>query len=325
MIKIMQTTENETVQAHGGRGARPHGQRRGRGRGLRISAPDADSVSRDRLESEKSFHDAAASKVVPAEILARNVQFKPPDDWGAVSSYRLGRDMLEAIGDVRGKVVLVYGCGCDGTPVWFAKRGAIVDAVDLSPVSIGVQQEMAQLAGLEFGAYTADAHRTLLPSRKYDLIYGTAILHHLDVSLAAKELARLLKPGGRAVFRDNLAGNIFLRLFRKATPWLRTPDEHPLTGRDIEVLGKYFGKVEFSAYSLTLLAYSGIFKVLNLVLKRLGTGKRLRTNLRIDRLLDRIDGRILALLPVLRSQAWLCLIRLEKPVHGEDIDSGNPE
>lgn len=45
--------------------------------------------------------------------------------------------------------------------------------------------------------------RTGLPSESFDVIVGRWILHHVDLGQAASELARLLAPGGRAVFLEN--------------------------------------------------------------------------------------------------------------------------
>jgi len=65
-----------------------------------------------------------------------------------------------------------------------------------------------------------DAMKTPFPDRSFDVIYGNAVLHHLDSEACAPEIARLLAPGGVAVFREVQAGNIFLRLFRNLTPFL---------------------------------------------------------------------------------------------------------
>ena len=79
---------------------------------------------------------------------------------------------------------------------------------------------------------------------------GKWILHHADVPAAAREVARVLKPGGRAAFFENQGRNPLLRLARRAL-WrlpagevVGTPDERPLHRPDIDALVDVFDSVE---------------------------------------------------------------------------------
>ena len=67
-----------------------------------------------------------------------------------------------------------------------------------------------------------DANSLDLPSNEYDIVYGNAILHHLDTPRCSSELSRVLKNNGKAVFRDVIKGNVFLQFFRTATSFWRT-------------------------------------------------------------------------------------------------------
>jgi SAM-dependent methyltransferase len=69
----------------------------------------------------------------------------------------------------------VYGCGTDAAPSWFAARGAVVDAIDISPISVDLQKIVAARLDLRVNAVVADAHQTGLPAEDYDLVYGNAI------------------------------------------------------------------------------------------------------------------------------------------------------
>lgn len=137
--------------------------------------------------------------------------------------------------DPAGKDVLIYGCGEGNEARSLLARGASsVAGFDISDAEI----RRARTAALR-GGYadrvdfrTADAHRTPYPDQSFDLIVGIAILHHLELDVALAEIRRLLKPGGRAVFREPLAHNPLLRLGRLITPAARTPDEHPFTVAD---------------------------------------------------------------------------------------------
>jgi hypothetical protein len=50
-----------------------------------------------------------------------------------------------------------------------------------------------------------------------------------DLSLACSEIARVLRPGGPAIFVEPLGHNPLINAYRKRTPALRTVDEHPPT------------------------------------------------------------------------------------------------
>ena len=41
-----------------------------------------------------------------------------------------------------------------------------------------------------------------MPDASVDVVFGIAILHHLDLPQAAREVWRILKPGGRAIFQE---------------------------------------------------------------------------------------------------------------------------
>ena len=53
---------------------------------------------------------------------------------------------------------------------------------------------------------------------------------------------------------EPLAYNPAINLYRRLTPHLRTPDEHPLRLADLELAKTYFGAVEVRYFALTTLA-----------------------------------------------------------------------
>ena len=74
-----------------------------------------------------------------------------------------------------------------------------------------------------------DAHRMSYGSDSFDVVYGSSILHHLDIGRAISEIYRVLRPGGRIVFCEPnmLNPQVFLQ---KNLPWLKakmgdSPDE----------------------------------------------------------------------------------------------------
>jgi SAM-dependent methyltransferase len=217
------------------------------------------------------------------------------------------------LGNPSNKRVLVYGCGNDNAAVWFSKSGARVDAIDISPKSVENQQLIAGQLELKINSMVMDAHHLDLPSDEYDIVYGNAILHHLNLQEAIPEIARVLKPGGKAVFRDVMSGNVFLRAFRYATPFWRTPDEHPLTERDLDFIVQNFSNCQISDYIFSGLPYFFFARIMNkVILKKRWLKLQIPQHNSIYASFDRLDQMLFHLMPILKRQAWLCLIVLTK-------------
>ena len=87
---------------------------------------------------------------------------------------------------------------------------------------------------------------------------GNGILHHLDLPICLNEINRVLKPGGFALFKEPLAANPFLKVFRFFTPQARTIDEKPLDSTDLlniaktwNVQSRYYGMLSASVAVIT--------------------------------------------------------------------------
>lgn len=81
-----------------------------------------------------------------------------------------------------GKRVLEIGCGIGTDTMNFARAGARVTAVDLSPVSLEIARQRAQVLGLEdkitFHLADAETLHRVVPPEPYDLVYSFGVLHH---------------------------------------------------------------------------------------------------------------------------------------------------
>jgi len=163
--------------------------------------------------------------------------------------------------DCEGKQVLEYGCGTGSYALPMAKRGARVFGIDISPGSVDLARKHAAEAGeIRAEFKVMDAMNLEYDDSSFDLVIGTGILHHLDIHKSFREICRVLKPGGRACFYEPLGHNPALNLFRKATPKMRTDDEHPLRRCDLLGLKEYF---DTSSYRFFHLATFGALPFLN--------------------------------------------------------------
>lgn len=111
--------------------------------------------------------------------------------------------------------------------------------IDISDVAIKrARQNYGEFADF----HVMDAHKMEFESNTFDLIVGRAILHHLDWEIAIREIKRVLKPGGVALFMEPLGDNPVGKIIRKITPLARTLDEQPLSKSQIKFAGRIFAK-----------------------------------------------------------------------------------
>src|SRR5579875_419197 len=133
--------------------------------------------------------------------------------------------------------ILDYGCGNGWYSAHLLSAGASrVVGIDISAKNIA---EAKLLHGTMFGSqntaefHVMDAHHLSFPDQSFDLVIGRAILHHLEFETAIREVVRVLKKGGCAIFAEPLRDNPMAKLYRFLTPSAHTPDELPLSRKQI--------------------------------------------------------------------------------------------
>src|SRR5205823_4605799 len=119
------------------------------------------------------------------------------------------------LGDVRGLRVLDYGCGHGMAAVVLARRGARVTGFDLSPGYLEEAGARAAANGVQVCLTQADGERLPFADGAFDRVWGNAVLHHLDLDRAGRELFRVLRPGGLAVFCEPWGENPLLNWARR--------------------------------------------------------------------------------------------------------------
>jgi SAM-dependent methyltransferase len=198
----------------------------------------------------------------------------------------------------RDAVVLDYGCSLGEITQKLAPGARECHGIDISDVAIARAAATAAELGLANTQFSVrDAHATGFPDGYFDLVFGSGIIHHLDTEASLAEVARVLKPGGVAVFREPLGCNPFINRYRSRTPDARTEDEHPLLPGDRAIAGRLFRGNDWAFYGLTTLV-SVPFR----------TAALGRSIYRATALLDRM----LLSLPGLRWQAWHVVMQLQK-------------
>ena len=100
----------------------------------------------------------------------------------------------------RGKKVLEIGCGIGTDTVNFARNGAHVTAVDLSPQSLELALKRVEVYGLQdqVGFYSGSAEElsSFVPVEAYDLIYSFGVIHHTPhPERVMAQLRQYARPG----------------------------------------------------------------------------------------------------------------------------------
>jgi SAM-dependent methyltransferase len=97
----------------------------------------------------------------------------------------------------KGKQVLEIGVGLGADHERFARAGAILTGVDLTPRAIEMTKRRFALIGLTSDLATGDAENLAFPDNHFDQVYSWGVIHHSpDTHTAAREILRVLKPGG---------------------------------------------------------------------------------------------------------------------------------
>jgi len=97
-----------------------------------------------------------------------------------------------------GKKLLEVGCGLGTDLLQFAKGGAHVTGVDLTPHSIELVKKRFELEGIAVDARVSDAENLPFENNSFDVVYSFGVLHHTpNTQKAIDEIRRVLRPGGK--------------------------------------------------------------------------------------------------------------------------------
>jgi SAM-dependent methyltransferase len=102
--------------------------------------------------------------------------------------------------EAAGRDVLEVGVGMGADHLELAKaRPRRLCGVDLTERAIALTRTRLGFAGLTSDLRVADAEMLPFPDASFDLVYSYGVLHHSpDTARAVDEVARVLRPGGRA-------------------------------------------------------------------------------------------------------------------------------
>jgi ubiquinone/menaquinone biosynthesis C-methylase UbiE len=161
-------------------------------------------VAGQNLQMEKEYYDKEHSAGSPQQLtvqLVKKLWFDETIPWY--------KTFLDSLGELSGKRVLLVGNGCSPKEFYFPHLGASVVFTDLSIEAVKAAKSAYQESELSLSArgtidfHAVDGTHLPFPDNAFDIIYGSAFVHHLDnLDPFLSEVRRCLKPRGICRFFD---------------------------------------------------------------------------------------------------------------------------
>ncbi len=207
----------------------------------------------ERQIREREFYERYAAKERDVEVCFDPVESGEERPWNSYwFMYKVVKDHFTH----PGQRLLDLGCGNGSRSLVFARIGYEVYGVDVSPGNIRMAIRLARRYGLEgktnFSVQVAEALE--FQDGFFDVVAGVDILHHVETGETIKEVRRVLKKGGVAIFREPVwsplidtirNSRIGLWLFPK-NPSIEahiTEDERKLTKEDLKLIETMAGSL----------------------------------------------------------------------------------
>jgi len=259
--------------------------------------------------NEEEFHDSWAESISIDDVMV--------DEFFEACTSPENRIILSHLGDINGKTMLEIGCGAGEASVYFAKKGAIVTASDLSNGMLHVVNLVAEKHHVKVKTAQCSADKLPFHENSFDIVYAANILHHVNIFDTIDEVKRVLKGGGVFVCWEPLAHNPAINIYRRIATEVRTNDEHPLRMREIKEIKKRFQNVTaHGTWLFTLYIFVKYYFIDKIDPNQERYWKKiLDEHKKLESLynkLERIDDFILKVFPFLKRYCWNIILICKK-------------
>ena len=201
----------------------------------RLPAPVADRILREREENDAIYKTRSESSLDLSNLHyfhARMIQ------WGI-------QQLAPSLAGLR---VLDIGVGDGQSSVLLARQGAQVTGTEVSSEALDRARRVAARYQVPIDFRQMAGESLEFPDETFDAVLCISAYHHMDQELAAREIARVLRPGGRAVFVEPLApihphgliGGWFVGL-REAQPPTKCPHAFVIWRYCVDIFGRSTG------------------------------------------------------------------------------------
>ena len=162
--------------------------------------------------------------------------------------------------------VLDVGCGAGWLVRMIAER-----VPEGRVIGMDISCELVELAGQRLQSYgissakllVGSAYETGLPDGSLDVVFSSALLHHLDLPKARAEIYRILRPGGLFILREPIRFSRAMNSLRQLFPAPKadiSDFEHPMTRAEVATVTQGFTVVAQRNFRLPFVPLLGRFK-----------------------------------------------------------------
>ncbi len=163
---------------------------------------------------------------------------------GAVTEALEQRLILGLMGSLQGIRLLDVGCGDGALVCAAASRGAEAAGVDPDPAMLAAAHARADRDGIKAAFLEGYIERLPFPDATFDVVVSITVLCFVpNASAAVREMARVLRPGGRLVLGELGRWSLWA-LIRRVRGWLGAATwkaAHFRTGTELRALAEQAG------------------------------------------------------------------------------------
>ncbi len=210
----------------------------------------ADRSRQERWASETSHFNAVDYATAPIHplIIERYTRCRQRD-------YHQSEYFFSLLSDVRGKHILDIGCGDGGNSILLALRGAFVTGIDISDKAIAAAKIRAARHAVDGRTeFICSPLELLGTTKRFDIVMGQAILHHLLSELDAtfRAIRKLAVPAAYCVFLEpvNLSQTVRRLRLLLPIPTCGTVDERPLEEADLAVIRRHLPDFDMRLFAI---------------------------------------------------------------------------
>lgn len=219
------------------------------------------------------------------------------------SALSFALDRLAGDSTLTDKHVLDLACGVGYSTQELAGRGAWVFPLDLSAQGLRKtlqRLERAKLAG-KVAAVRSSVEQIPFANESIEAVFAQNFLMHVNPELVGREVWRVLKPGGRAIFVEPLSHHPLIKFYRTLFSSYKGIKPKWTRREDLALLARPFSYTKTSGfYLLTALASVGFIQKRHWLLKPTFT------------VLHGLDRLLLKVFPGLEKYTWVSVTELVK-------------
>lgn len=164
----------------------------------------------------------------------------------AATIWPVGERLVKHVAVRSGEDVLDVACGTGNAALRAAQAGGSVTGVDLTPEMFDQARQLASEAGVELELVEGDAEALPFDDASFDVVLSTfGVMFAPRHAVAARELVRVLRPGGRLGVCSWTPDGHVGRFFRLLSGYMPAPPEAmqppPLWGNEAHVRELFAG------------------------------------------------------------------------------------